>query len=42
MAPGGILVIIGIVIALAWSLLLGLIIVVIGLGVGGFRRGRWY
>jgi hypothetical protein len=41
-APGGILVIIGIVIALAWSLLLGLIIVVIGLGVGGFRRGRWY
>jgi hypothetical protein len=42
MAVGGILVIVGIVVALAWSVLLGLIIVVLGLALGGFRRGRWY
>jgi hypothetical protein len=41
-ALGGILVIVGIVIALVESLLLGLILVVIGLALGGFRRGRWY
>jgi hypothetical protein len=40
---GGILVIIGIVVAIAWSLLLGIIIAVIGLvAFGGFARGRWY
>ncbi|MGA8926435.1 MAG: hypothetical protein WB462_09455 [Solirubrobacterales bacterium] len=40
---GGILVIIGIVVALFWSLVLGLIIVLIGLiAFGGFVRGRWY
>ncbi len=40
---GGILVIIGIIVALIWSLLLGLIIVLIGLiAFGGFVRGRWY
>ena len=40
---GGILVIIGIVVALFWSLLVGLIIVLIGLiAFGGFARGRWY
>jgi hypothetical protein len=40
---GGILVIIGIVVALVWSLLIGLIIVLIGLiAFGGFARGRWY
>ena len=40
---GGILVIVGIVVALFWSLLLGLIIAVIGLVVfGGFARGKWY
>jgi hypothetical protein len=42
MALGGILVIVGIVVALAWSVLLGLLIVLIGLALGGFRRGRWY
>jgi hypothetical protein len=41
-ALGGILVVVGIVIALVESLLLGLILVVIGLALGGFRRGRWY
>ena len=40
---GGILVIVGIVVALVWSVLLGLIIAVIGLvAFGGFARGRWY
>jgi hypothetical protein len=40
---GGILVIVGIVVALVWSLLLGIIIAVIGLvAFGGFVRGRWY
>lgn len=40
---GGILVIVGIVVAIAWSLLLGIIIAVIGLvAFGGFVRGKWY
>ena len=40
---GGILVIIGIVVAIFWSVLLGVIIAVIGLiAFGGFARGRWY
>ena len=40
---GGILVIIGIVVALFWSLIIGLIIVLIGLiAFGGFARGKWY
>ncbi len=40
---GGLLVIIGIVVALVWSLWLGLIIALIGLiAFGGFARGRWY
>jgi hypothetical protein len=42
-STGGILVIIGIVVALLWSLLLGVIIILIGLVFfGGFARGRWY
>jgi hypothetical protein len=39
---GAILVIAGIVVALVESLLLGLILILIGLVLGGFRRGRWY
>jgi hypothetical protein len=40
---GGIIVIVGIVVMLVWSLILGLIIVLIGLiAFGGFARGRWY
>jgi hypothetical protein len=42
MGLGAILVVIGIVIAIVNSLLLGLILIVIGLALGGFRRGRWY
>jgi hypothetical protein len=40
---GGILVIVGIVVALFWSVLLGVIIALIGLiAFGGFARGKWY
>ena len=40
---GGIVVIVGIVVALFWSVLLGVIIALIGLvAFGGFARGRWY
>jgi hypothetical protein len=40
---GGIIVIIGIVVAIFWSLIIGLIIVLIGLiAFGGFARGKWY
>jgi hypothetical protein len=40
---GGILVIVGIVVALVWSAVLGVIIAVIGLvAFGGFARGKWY
>jgi hypothetical protein len=40
---GGILVIVGIVVALFWSVVLGIIIALIGLiAFGGFVRGRWY
>jgi hypothetical protein len=40
---GGIIVIVGIVVALFWSILLGIIIALIGLiAFGGFVRGRWY
>jgi hypothetical protein len=40
---GGILVVVGIIIAVAWSVWLGIIIALIGLiAFGGFARGRWY
>lgn len=40
---GGILVIIGIVVMLFWSILLGAIITLIGLiAFGGFAKGKWY
>jgi hypothetical protein len=40
---GGILVIIGIVVAIVWSLWLGILIAIVGLvAFGGFVRGRWY
>jgi len=40
---GGILVIVGIIVALFWSLMLGIIIALIGLiAFGGFARGKWY
>jgi hypothetical protein len=40
---GGILVIVGIVVMLFWSLIIGLIIALIGLvAFGGFAKGKWY
>ena len=42
MGIGAILVIIGVVVLIARSLLLGLLLILIGLAFGGFRRGRWY
>ena len=40
---GGIIVIVGIVVLIFWSVLLGVIIILIGLiAFGGFARGRWY
>ena len=42
-STGGIIVIIGIVVMIVWSFVLGLIIALIGLlAFGGFARGRWY
>ena len=40
---GGIIVIVGILILLFWSVILGIIVIVVGLlAFGGFARGRWY
>ncbi len=40
---GGILVIVGIIIALFWSILLGVIVALVGLiAFGGFAKGKWY
>jgi hypothetical protein len=43
LSVGGIIVIVGIVMMLFWSLWIGLIVVLIGLiAFGGFVRGKWY
>jgi hypothetical protein len=40
---GGILVIVGILLAIFWSVWVGVIIALVGLiAFGGFARGRWY
>ena len=40
---GGVLVIVGIVVALFWSIVIGIIIALVGLiAFGGFARGKWY
>ena len=40
---GGILVILGIILAIFWSVWIGIIVAVIGpVAFGGFARGRWY
>ena len=40
---GGILVIVGIIVAILWSVWLGLIIALVGLiAFGGFAKGKWY
>ena len=42
MGIGAILIIIGIIVLIFWSLWLGIILIILGLLFGGFRRGRWY
>ena len=42
MGIGAILVVIGIVLAVTGRPLIGIIIAIIGLAFGGFRRGSWY
>ena len=42
MGIGAVLVVIGIVLALTGRPLIGIIIALIGLAFGGFRRGSWY
>jgi len=40
---GGVIVVIGIVLAIFWNLWIGIIIALVGLlAFGGFVRGRWY
>jgi uncharacterized membrane protein len=40
---GGILVIVGIVLMIVWSFLIGLIVTLVGLvAFGGFAKGKWY
>lgn len=40
---GGIIVIVGILLAIFWSLIVGIIVILLGLiAFGGFVRGRWY
>jgi hypothetical protein len=40
---GGAIVIVGIVIAIFWSLVVGIIVALVGLlAFGGFARGRWF
>ena len=42
MGIGAVLIIIGIVLIIVDGLWLGLILILLGLLFGGFRRGRWY
>jgi hypothetical protein len=40
---GGILVIVGVLVAIIWSVWLGIIIALVGLiAFGGFAKGKWY
>jgi hypothetical protein len=40
---GGILVILGIILAIVWSVWVGVIVALVGLiAFGGFARGKWY
>ena len=43
LSVGGIIVIVGIVLMIVWSIWIGLIVAVVGLlAFGGFARGKWY
>jgi len=39
---GAVLIILGIIVLIVWSLWFGILLIVLGLLFGGFRRGRWY
>jgi hypothetical protein len=40
---GGVLVIVGVILAFVWSAWIGIIIALVGLiAFGGFARGKWY
>jgi hypothetical protein len=40
---GGIIVVLGILVLIFWSTIVGIIIILVGLlAFGGFARGRWY
>jgi hypothetical protein len=40
---GGIIVVVGIILAFVWSIVIGVIVAVVGLVFfGGFVRGKWY
>lgn len=40
---GGVLVIVGIIVMIVWSVVVGLIIALVGLiAFGGFAKGKWY
>jgi len=40
---GGILIVVGILLAIFWSVVVGIIVALVGLvAFGGFARGRWY
>ena len=43
MGLGGVLVIVGILLALLWSVWVGVVVALVGLiAFGGFAKGRWY
>jgi hypothetical protein len=42
MGLGALLIVIGIVVVLIGSDLLGILLIIVGLLLGGFRRGHWY
>lgn len=42
MGIGAVLIILGIILGFVWSWWVGIILIIIGLLFGGFRRGSWY
>jgi hypothetical protein len=42
MGIGALLVIVGIIALIFWNIWIGIILILIGLLFGGFRRGSWY
>jgi hypothetical protein len=42
MGIGAVLVVLGIVLLIVYSVWLGILLIILGLLFGGFRRGSWY